>query len=99
MSGLVVISKIFGFSNNVFFLSCSANEDQTEFSCQFCDKSYKFKGDLTRHIILKHTEDDFENSEEKDVDPIGTNAGSNAEEKPGANQGTFYNYFEWHLKL
>ena len=61
-------------------------DDQTEFSCQFCDKSYKFKGDLTRHIILKHTEDDFENSEEnqgKEVDPIGNNTGSNAELKPG----------------
>ena len=64
-------------------------DDQTEFSCQFCDKSYKFKGDLTRHIILKHSEDDFENSEEKDIDPIGTNTGSNAELKPELNQGRY----------
>ena len=64
-------------------------DDQTEFSCQFCDKSYKFKGDLTRHIILKHSEDDFGNSEEKDVDPIGTNNGSNAELKRESNPGTF----------
>ena len=39
----------------------------SDFPCQFCDRVYKFKGDLTRHIFLKHNEDDVGNSEENSL--------------------------------